>query len=54
MDGLKPALQEGDKEAGANHMASNRNFNDSVAQEEEVAAEFNAAIKAYKAANPGE
>ena len=54
MDDLIPALREGDKEAGVRHLASNRNFNDSVAQEEEVAAEFNTAIKAYKAANPSE
>ena len=54
MKSLKPALSEGESEAGASYLASNRNFNSSVSEEEEVAAEFNDAIKAYKAANPSE
>ena len=54
MKALKPAVSEGENAAVASYMGSNRAFNDSVSQEEEVAAEFNDAIKAYKAANPSE
>ena len=54
MTALKPAVAEGENASVANYMSSNRAFNDSVSQEEEVAKEFNAAINAYKAANPSE
>lgn len=54
MNALKPAVSEGENAAVASYMGSNRAFNDSVSQEEEVATEFNSAIKAYKAANPSE
>jgi len=54
MEAMKPGFAEAESAATASYMGSNRAFNDSVSQEEEVAAEFNAAIKAYKAANPSE
>ena len=54
MKALKPAIADAEPSATASYIGSNKAYNDSVAQEEEVAAEFNAAIKAYKAANPGE
>jgi exonuclease VII small subunit len=54
MDALKTAASEGENAAVASYEGSRKAFNDSVSQEEKVAAEFNDAIKAYKAANPSE
>ena len=54
MEALKSTASEGENAAVESYEASRKAFNDSVSQEEEVAAEFNDAIKAYKAANPSE
>jgi hypothetical protein len=54
MEAMKPGFAEAEGTATASYIGSNRAFNDSVSQEEQVAAEFNTAIKAYKAANPSE
>lgn len=54
MNSIDEAFKEGDKEAAADYLNHNRRFNDSVNSEEQVAQEFNVAIRAYKAANPSE
>lgn len=54
IDSIDEALKEGDKEASADFLNHNRRFNESVSAEEQVAQEFNVALRAYKAANPSE
>ena len=54
IDSIDEALKEGDKEASADFLNHNRRFNDSVSTEEQVAQEFNVALRAYKAANPSQ
>lgn len=54
MVALKPQIREGDHASMAAYMASNNAFNDSISTEQEIAAAFNTALKAYKAANPSE
>jgi len=51
MDGLKSAATEGDKAAAEAYAAKTDAYNASVAAEEKIANEFNAQIRAYKAAN---
>jgi len=52
MSSIKDAVREGDSEAGVGYVNANRERNASIDTEEDVADEFNIAIKAYKAANP--
>ena len=51
MGEMKAAAEEGEETAVAKYAAAVEAYNGSVAAEEKLAAEFNAAIRAYKAAN---
>ena len=48
----KGAVAEGDKSAEERFALAAADYNAAVSREEQVAADFNTAIRAYKAANP--
>ena len=48
----KASVAEGDKSAEERFALAGADYNAAVSREEQVAADFNAAIRAYKAANP--
>jgi len=52
MKDMKIAAEEGDEDAASLFASANDRYNASVTSEEALAEEFNASIKAYKAANP--
>ena len=52
MDKLKEAASEGDDSAGGKYEAMTEQYNASVSAEDTLAADFNTAIRSYKAANP--
>lgn len=49
---LKASVEEGNPGAAPKYEAATESYNQSVALEEELAEQFNQAIRAYKAANP--
>ena len=49
---LKASVQEGNPDAAPKYEAATTEYNQSVALEEQLAEQFNQAIRAYKAANP--
>ena len=49
---LKASVEEGNPGAAPKYEAATEGYNQSVALEEELAEQFNQAIRAYKAANP--
>ena len=52
MTAEKAAMDEGDSDADERYALAADDYNAAVSREEQVAADFNAAIKAFKAANP--
>ena len=52
MTAEKAAVDEGDKSAEERFALAAADYNAAVSREEQVAADFNTAIRAYKAANP--
>ena len=48
----KAAIDEGDDSAEERYALAAADYNAAVSREEQVAADFNTAIRAYKAANP--
>ncbi len=52
MEALKAAVEEGDPGAAPAFETATDAYNESVTLEEQLAEEFNQAIRAYKAANP--
>ena len=48
----KAAIDEGDESAEERYALAAADYNAAVSREEQVAADFNTAIRAYKAANP--
>lgn len=52
MTAEKAAVDEGDKSAEERFALAAADYNAAVSREERVAADFNSAIRAYKAANP--
>ena len=48
----KAAIDEGDDSAQERYALAAADYNAAVSREEQVAADFNTAIRAYKAANP--
>ena len=49
---LKASVEEGNSGAAPKYEAATADYNESVAMEEQLAEQFNQAIRAYKAANP--
>ena len=49
---LKASVEEGNPGAAPKYEAATADYNESVAMEEQLAEQFNQAIRAYKAANP--
>ena len=49
---LKASVAEGNPGAAPKYEAATADYNESVAMEEQLAEQFNQAIRAYKAANP--
>ncbi len=49
---LKASVEEGNPDAAPKYEAATEGYNESVALEEQLAEQFNQAIRAYKAANP--
>ena len=49
---LKASVAEGNPDAAPKYEAATAKYNESVALEEQLAEQFNQAIRAYKAANP--
>jgi len=52
METLKTQVAEGDEAAAAEFQAATEAYNNSVSMEEQLAEQFNQAIRAFKAANP--
>ena len=52
MTAEKAAMDEGDRDADERYALAAADYNAAVSREEQVAADFNTAIKAFKAANP--
>ena len=52
MTAEKAAMDEGDDDADERYALAAADYNAAVSREEQVAADFNAAIRAFKAANP--
>ena len=52
MSAEQESIDEGDESAKERYALSAADYNAAVSREEQVAADFNSAIKAYKAANP--
>ena len=52
MTAEKAAMDEGDNDADERYALAAADYNAAVSREERVAADFNTAIKAFKAANP--
>ena len=52
MTSEKAAMDEGDNDADERYALAAADYNAAVSREEKVADDFNAAIKAFKAANP--
>ena len=48
----KAAIDEGDESAEERYALAAADYNAAVSREEQVTADFNTAIRAYKAANP--
>ena len=53
LNAARDAAAAGSKEDEATYQKLEESYNGAVSKEEEVAAQFNTAIRAYKAANPG-
>jgi hypothetical protein len=49
---LKASVEEGNPGAAPKYEAATADYNESVAMEEQLAEQFNQAIRTYKAANP--
>lgn len=52
MSAEQASIDEGDESAKERYALAAADYNAAVSREEQVAADFNSAIKAYKAANP--
>jgi hypothetical protein len=52
MSAEKASIDEGDDSAQERYALAAADYNAAVSREEQVAADFNTAIRAYKAANP--